>query len=101
MVHGDCVLDERLGCTILGGDAITETLAAHLRPRRVVFLTNVDGVFTKPPHMPGAHLVQVGPKRLMLTPGQFQGATALLVGDVFGEIQAAVALFQRDKVTLP
>lgn len=57
VLHGDAVLDESLGCTILSGDTIVRCLAQQLKPQVVVFLTNVDGVFDRPPEEPGAQLV--------------------------------------------
>jgi len=53
ILHGDCVLDDVQGCAILSGDKIIEKLVEKLRPRRVVFLTDVDGIFDKPPEMEG------------------------------------------------
>ncbi|KAJ0717882.1 putative isopentenyl phosphate kinase [Helianthus annuus] len=40
VLHGDAVLDESLGCTILSGDLIISHLAAHLKPQFVVFLVS-------------------------------------------------------------
>lgn len=74
MLHGDCVLDTALGCTVLGGDTLMETLATELRPRRVVFLTDVEGVFTHPPHLPEARLIQVPALPLPLRSGREEGA---------------------------
>jgi len=54
ILHGDCVLDDVQGCAILSGDKIIEKLVEKLRPRRVVFLTDVDGIFDKPPEMEGS-----------------------------------------------
>ncbi|CAM8942187.1 unnamed protein product [Rhodiola kirilowii] len=49
VMHGDAVFDESLGCTILSGDVIISHLAAHLMPKYVVFLTDVLGVYDRPP----------------------------------------------------
>ncbi|CAN6976088.1 hypothetical protein IGI04_036965 [Brassica rapa subsp. trilocularis] len=49
VLHGDAVLDNILGCTILSGDVIIRHLADHLKPEYVVFLTDVYGVFDRPP----------------------------------------------------
>ena len=57
VIHGDVVFDSLLGATILSGDTIVSELAAHLRPSRAVFLTNVPGVFDAPPERPGARRV--------------------------------------------
>lgn len=58
VLYGDCVLDSAQGCAILGGDAIMRELARSLQPERAVFLTDVDGVFDRPPEEPGARLVR-------------------------------------------
>ncbi|KAK6242693.1 hypothetical protein SCA6_008082 [Theobroma cacao] len=63
VLHGDAVLDDVLGCTILSGDVIIRHLAEHLKPEYVVFLvsfgtpmpffpvmdTDVLGVYDRPP----------------------------------------------------
>ncbi|POO03459.1 Aspartate/glutamate/uridylate kinase [Trema orientale] len=48
-MHGDAVLDNSLGCTILSGDVIIRHLAVHFKPDYVVFLTDVLGVYDRPP----------------------------------------------------
>ncbi|KAL8258321.1 hypothetical protein R6Q59_030362, partial [Mikania micrantha] len=58
VLHGDAVLDEALGCTILSGDVIISHLAAHLKPQFVVFLTDVFGVYDRPPAEPNAVLLR-------------------------------------------
>ncbi|KAE8673272.1 WRKY DNA-binding protein 4, putative isoform 1 [Hibiscus syriacus] len=58
VLHGDAVFDDRLGCTILSGDVIIRHLAEHLRPEYVVFLTDVSGVYDRPPTDPNAVLLR-------------------------------------------
>ncbi|ONI30908.1 hypothetical protein PRUPE_1G280800 [Prunus persica] len=58
VLHGDAVLDDLLDCTILSGDAIISHLAAHLKPEYVVFLTDVSGVYDRPPSDPNAVLLR-------------------------------------------
>eukprot|EP00195_Chlamydomonas_chlamydogama_P002238 CAMPEP_0202916638 /NCGR_PEP_ID=MMETSP1392-20130828/69102_1 /ASSEMBLY_ACC=CAM_ASM_000868 /TAXON_ID=225041 /ORGANISM="Chlamydomonas chlamydogama, Strain SAG 11-48b" /LENGTH=153 /DNA_ID=CAMNT_0049609145 /DNA_START=29 /DNA_END=486 /DNA_ORIENTATION=- len=58
VLHGDCVLDSTLGCTILSGDTIMSSLAAAFRPEYAVFLTNVAGVYDRPPQEAGAKLLR-------------------------------------------
>jgi isopentenyl phosphate kinase len=58
VIHGDAVLDEALGFTILGGDPILTRLCHVLRPQRAVFQTNCAGIFTRPPEMEGAALIR-------------------------------------------
>jgi isopentenyl phosphate kinase len=52
------VLDSAQGCSVLGGDALMRELARALAPRRAVFLTDVDGVFDRPPEEERARLVR-------------------------------------------
>ncbi|KAJ7543697.1 hypothetical protein O6H91_09G048800 [Diphasiastrum complanatum] len=49
VLHGDAVLDSQQGCSILSGDVIIRRLAEAFQPNYVVFLTNVSGVFDRPP----------------------------------------------------
>ncbi|KAL7091328.1 hypothetical protein ACP275_12G098700 [Erythranthe tilingii] len=58
VLHGDAVLDSSQGCTILSGDVIIRHLAEQLRPDYVVFLTDVLGVYDRPPTEPDATLLQ-------------------------------------------
>ncbi|XP_063153441.1 uncharacterized protein LOC134493096 [Candoia aspera] len=68
VLHGDCALDSEQHCCILSGDTIIEILAKKFSPRRVVFLTDVNGIYSCPPDTPGARLVDsivIGPERTM------------------------------------
>lgn len=58
VLHGDAVLDNTLGCTILSGDVIVRRLAQVVKPSFVVFLTNVPGVFDRSPEEPDATLLR-------------------------------------------
>lgn len=58
VLHGDAVLDEAQDCTILSGDVIIRHLAAQLKPEYVVFLTDVLGVYDRPPTEPNAVLLR-------------------------------------------
>lgn len=40
VLHGDAVLDDVQGCTILSGDVIMRHLAAYMKPDYVVFLVS-------------------------------------------------------------
>ncbi|XP_065448341.1 uncharacterized protein LOC103307007 isoform X2 [Chrysemys picta bellii] len=58
VVHGDCALDSEQHCCILSGDAIIEVLSREFSPQRVVFLTDVSGIYDRPPDTLGARLVE-------------------------------------------
>jgi len=57
ILHGDAVLDETQGCSIISGDLIASHLCRELRPDFMTFLTDVDGIFDRPPHIEGARLI--------------------------------------------
>ncbi|MGI0151354.1 MAG: isopentenyl phosphate kinase, partial [Thermoplasmata archaeon] len=50
---GDVVPDREWGVSILSADSIAVALARDLPARRVVFVSDVDGVLTSPPGSPG------------------------------------------------
>mmetsp|Transcript_45875 Transcript_45875/g.92579 ORF Transcript_45875/g.92579 Transcript_45875/m.92579 type:complete len:303 (+) Transcript_45875:68-976(+) len=67
VVHGDAVFDAKQGSAIMSGDLILDYLCSTLKPSAAVFLTDVPGVFTKPPGQPGAQLI---PKILVSSDGR-------------------------------
>jgi isopentenyl phosphate kinase len=48
VLSGDVVFDRELGFTVLSGDAISVDLAIRLGAERLVFATDVDGVYDQP-----------------------------------------------------
>merc|ERR1711920_20043 len=58
VVHGDAVLDEKQGCAILSGDIWMVELCKELKAKCAVFVTDVDGVFSKPPSEEGSELIR-------------------------------------------
>ncbi|EDO43182.1 predicted protein [Nematostella vectensis] len=100
VIHGDCVLDNQIGCFILSGDKIIEQIVKEQRPNRVVFLTNVDGVFDRPPEKQGAKLLDhIG----ILETGEVNASigTSLtfhdVTGGIMGKIQTAVNIIKSTK----
>jgi isopentenyl phosphate kinase len=58
MTYGDVVLDEVRSFGICSGDQLMMRLAEGLRPERVIFVTDVDGVFDQDPHLhPEARMI--------------------------------------------
>tara|TARA_B110001452_G_scaffold47374_1_gene36217 strand:- start:2734 stop:3699 length:966 start_codon:yes stop_codon:yes gene_type:complete len=57
VLHGDAVHDEHQGCAVLSGDEIMVELARCMRPGLCIFLTDVAGVYDRPPEQPGATLL--------------------------------------------
>jgi len=58
VLHGDAIIhSDSAGCSILSGDVIVRDLALAMRPSRVVFLSDVQGIFDRPPTVQGAELL--------------------------------------------
>ena len=58
VLHGDAVYDDDQGCAIVSGDALMVRLCDALQPELCVFLTDVAGVYDRPPSEPGAVLLE-------------------------------------------
>lgn len=58
LMSGDVVLDAARGFSILSGDVLMLELARILRPRRAIFVTDVDGIHDKDPRESGAKLLR-------------------------------------------
>ncbi|MEZ0318463.1 MAG: isopentenyl phosphate kinase [Pyrobaculum sp.] len=57
LLHGDIVPSDE-GYVVVSGDDIAVELARHFKPRAVVFLMEVDGIYTAPPGAPGAEKIK-------------------------------------------
>lgn len=51
ILYGEMVFDEALGMTICSGDVIAPILAKELKAQKILFATDVDGVFDKDPYL--------------------------------------------------
>ena len=93
VIHGDACLDDVQGASILSGDTLMTLLAEELRPKLVVFITDVPGVFDRPPDEPGATLVP----RISVGAGRgpkIATSTALhdVTGGVAAKLESAIAI---------
>lgn len=87
VTFGDAVMDRRRTFTILSGDNIMEEFSRIFRPSVVVFCTDVDGVFTSDPKMPGrSSLIQTISPTSELTAGSASG------DDVTGGMKGKLAV---------
>ncbi len=57
VMFGDVALDESQGFSICSGDQIMEALARELLPKRVIFVSDIDGIMDRDPSDPGAALI--------------------------------------------
>lgn len=92
---GDVVLDEKQGVAIVSADAVALHLAPRLGVERMVFATDVDGIFTAPPGTRGATLIRD------CTPDALLGATlggsrhADVTGGMAGKARAIAAMAEQ------
>src|SRR5690349_6227413 len=90
--HGDVVLDDTIGVSILSADDIAQALARHLHPALVVFAVNVDGLFDRDPDAPGAALIQTlkASEKVTFEQGASKGAD--VTGAMAAKLKAAQAI---------
>ena len=95
VLHGDAVLDEVQGASILSGDTLMIIAARALRPRLAVFMTDVAGVYDRPPTEDGATLLA---RIAVASDGTLQRATATstaehdVTGGLAAKLDAAAAI---------
>ncbi|MHC1709965.1 MAG: isopentenyl phosphate kinase [Methanomassiliicoccales archaeon] len=66
VTFGDVVLDEGRGLSICSGDQLMAALAREFRPSKVIFVTDVDGVFTADPTQdPKAELIETVDEKVL------------------------------------
>lgn len=59
VLFGDAVLDNKLGCSILSGDVTVSYLAEKLGADKIIYLSDVDGIFESNPKVnPKAKLIK-------------------------------------------
>lgn len=43
------IFDKEKGCSILSGDVLMEIISNHFKPQRVIFISDVYGIYKNPP----------------------------------------------------
>lgn len=91
VLFGDVILDNQWGCSILSGDTIVSCLAQKLGAHKIIFLSDVDGIFDSDPKKnPSARLIQkVNNHNLQqvlkgLSPNNYRDVT----GEMYGKIMS-------------
>lgn len=89
VLFGDGVLDDKWGCSILSGDTVVPYLAQRLKAQKVIFLSDVDGIFDMDPKKnPSAKLIpEITTQNLEQI---LQGVTSGDRTDVTGEMQGKI-----------
>ncbi len=88
LTYGDVAFDKERGINICSGDYLMLELAKRFRPEKVIFLSDVDGVYTKHPGEKGAKLIK------MLN-YDFSVDTSIKVKDVTGGMGEKVKLMKE------
>ena len=88
LTYGDVAFDRDRGINICSGDYLMLELAKKFRPEKVIFLSDVDGVFTKHPRNKDAKLIKV-------LNGNFDVETSIRVRDVTGGMGEKIKLMRK------
>lgn len=100
VLFGDMVLDDVWGCSVLSGDAIVCYLGGKLRPGKVIFLSDVEGIFdTDPRKNPHAKLIpEINNSNLNQV---ITGLSSSGRNDVTGEMQGKVTVIKKSLKGIP
>ncbi len=94
VLYGDVVIDRKLGFCILSGDAIVRRLATDFKASRIIFATDVDGIFTADPKKDkNAKLIEE------ITPENFQEVLSS-IEPVKGDVTGGMENKLRELITL-
>lgn len=91
VVSGTLVQDDRTGWRVLGGDEIVAVLAETLRPERVLFATDVEGVYDRDPksHPEAMLLERLAAATQITGGGEGDDVTGRMAGKLGWALQAA------------
>jgi isopentenyl phosphate kinase len=95
VMNGTMVPDMKIGGSVISGDAVIEYLSGRLRPRLVVFATDVDGIFTADPgKKKGAKLIETVTRRnIGDVTKSLSGSSAVdVTGVMLGKVQRLLDL---------
>lgn len=97
---GDMVLDDKWGCSVISGDAIVCFLAKKLKADKVIFLSDVDGIFDSDPNK--------NPKAKLIPEITNENINQVLKGlsptgreDVTGEMHGKILAIKKDLSKIP
>jgi len=88
VTYGDIIFDATQGINICSGDYLMLNLAREFKPEKVIFLTDVDGIYDRSPSIKGAKLIEV--LRRDMNP-----ETAIRVADVTGGIAYKIKIMRE------
>ncbi len=88
VTYGDVILDKRQGINICSGDYLMLHLAEKFKPEKVIFLTDVDGIYDRNPKEEGATLIPVLSRH-------YKPGTNLNVMDVTGGMKYKISIMRE------
>ncbi|MCG7845298.1 MAG: isopentenyl phosphate kinase [Methanomassiliicoccales archaeon] len=87
MTFGDVVWDDKRGLSICSGDQLMMSLANEFHPKKVIFVTDVDGVFSADPNSnPDARLIRTVDKKVLNSLPRTE-RNVDVTGSIFAKIQ--------------
>lgn len=100
VLYGDMVLDDKWGCSVLSGDTTASYLANKLKVDKVIFLSDVDGIFDADPKKdPKAELISeitnINITQIL------KGLTSNNKNDVTGEMYGKIIAIKKDLRSIP
>jgi len=95
ITFGDVVPDETLGFSICSGDTIIQELTKIFKPTRVIFITDVDGVFTLNPKDSEAKLIRTLTPETFLKAYTSENQNPDVTGGIYLKASIALALAQN------
>lgn len=100
VLFGGLLLDDKRGCSVLSGDTIVCYLGKKLKAQRVIFLSDVDGVFDSDPKT--NHKAKLIPKITNKNLNQvFKGLSSTNKVDVTGEMAGKIVQIKENLKNLP
>ncbi|MDW5563006.1 MAG: isopentenyl phosphate kinase [Methanomassiliicoccus sp.] len=92
VTFGDVALDVKRGFGICSGDQLMEVLARELSPRRIIFCSDVDGVFSSDPRCdPSARMYEVVDRSVLDALPRTQHC-ADVTGSIYGKIETMLRI---------
>lgn len=92
VMFGDVVLDKKLGFAICSGDQIMELLAKIFKPKRAIFVSDIDGLYSRDPkNNPEALLYKAVDKNIM-DKVKSEMSVADVTGGVYSKMQTMLRM---------
>ena len=97
VTFGDVVPDDAQVFSICSGDSIIKRLADVYRPSRVIFISNVDGLYTSNPELdPNAELIPILTQKSFSNAITTKNTNPDVTGSIYLKSKIALALAQRN-----